>query len=125
MNRGLADAELLRGGAHGRLVLYDVQGQTAGPLFDVSFHTHNTPCNRFSLTDVYAQGARDMKGRREIPGLPVQAAGPSRAKKNEPARIARRLAPVSRNQSMTMEFAQAAKASSYAPETLVKVRISV
>ena len=33
--RGLADAELFRGGADGRPVFYEVKGQLPGPLFQI------------------------------------------------------------------------------------------
>ena len=35
MYRGLADAELFRGGADGRPVFYEVKGQLLGPLFQI------------------------------------------------------------------------------------------
>ena len=35
MYRGLADAELFRGGADGRPVFYEVKGQLPGPLFQI------------------------------------------------------------------------------------------
>lgn len=47
-----ADAEFFRGGADGGPVLYDVLGQRAGPLFNVTFQTqHSLFCAAISYAE--------------------------------------------------------------------------
>lgn len=43
MHRALADAELLSGGPDSGPVLYDVDGQIAGPFLDISLQTDTLP----------------------------------------------------------------------------------
>lgn len=54
MDRGLADAEPLRGHPDGRFVLDDVKGQVTGPFFDVRAQV--LPLPTLTVSHIYVGG---------------------------------------------------------------------
>ena len=49
MDRGLADAKLLCGGADGGLVFYDVKGQALRPFLHVLFQNAHSPLGTYPI----------------------------------------------------------------------------